>query len=165
MLAQQPNGQPEVSSTLHPALPKRRIAHVTRARALAQHAQLDRQKPGCSGMYAQPNAHRKAKGRSSQRDWQLRHRASTTIARAVEDSLQDHEGGNQSVKEDHLFLAQTRTPLTKNGGEMLFQRVRKHARVTTKRISPHILRYTDRMLFGILIGKNDRCGQETFLVR
>jgi integrase/recombinase XerD len=47
-----------------------------------------------------------------------------------------------SVGEDHLFLAETRTPLTKNGVEMLFKRVRERARITGRRLSPHILRHT-----------------------
>jgi site-specific recombinase XerD len=47
-----------------------------------------------------------------------------------------------SAGEDHLFLAETRTPLTKNGVEMLFARIRKRAGITGRRISPHILRHT-----------------------
>jgi site-specific recombinase XerD len=47
-----------------------------------------------------------------------------------------------SAGEDHLFLAETRTPLTKNGVEMLFARIRKRAGITDKRIGPHILRHT-----------------------
>ena len=47
-----------------------------------------------------------------------------------------------SAGEDHLFLAETRTPLTKNGVEMLFARIRKRAGITGKRVSPHILRHT-----------------------
>src|SRR6266567_4339243 len=47
-----------------------------------------------------------------------------------------------SAGEDHLFLSETRTPLTKNGVEMLFKRVRERAGITHKRISPHILRHT-----------------------
>jgi site-specific recombinase XerD len=47
-----------------------------------------------------------------------------------------------SAGEDHLFLAETRTPLTKNGVEMLFARLRKRAGITGRRVSPHILRHT-----------------------
>lgn len=47
-----------------------------------------------------------------------------------------------SAGEDHLFLAETRTPLTKNGVEMLFKRVRERAGITDRRMSPHILRHT-----------------------
>jgi len=47
-----------------------------------------------------------------------------------------------SSGEDHLFLAETRTPLTKNGLEMLFKRVRERAGIVERRMSPHILRHT-----------------------
>jgi len=47
-----------------------------------------------------------------------------------------------SAGEDHFFLSETRMPLTKNGVEMLFKRVRERAGLTYKRISPHILRHT-----------------------
>jgi site-specific recombinase XerD len=47
-----------------------------------------------------------------------------------------------SAGEDHLFLAETRTPLTKNGVEMLFKRIKGRAGITGKRISPHIFRHT-----------------------
>jgi site-specific recombinase XerD len=47
-----------------------------------------------------------------------------------------------SSGEDHLFLAETRTPLTKNGVEMLFKRVRERAGIVDRRMSPHILRHT-----------------------
>jgi integrase/recombinase XerD len=47
-----------------------------------------------------------------------------------------------SAGEDHLFLSETRTPLTKNGMTLLFARLKKRAGITDKRISPHILRHT-----------------------
>ncbi len=47
-----------------------------------------------------------------------------------------------SAGEDHLFLSETRQPLTKNGMEMLFKRFKKRAGIEGKRISPHILRHT-----------------------
>lgn len=47
-----------------------------------------------------------------------------------------------SAGEDHLFLAETRTPLTKNGVTLLFARLRKRAGITGKRISAHIFRHT-----------------------
>ncbi len=50
-----------------------------------------------------------------------------------------------SAGEDHLFLAETRTPLTKNGMEMLFKRLKARAGITGKRISPHIFRHTFAM--------------------
>jgi integrase/recombinase XerD len=50
------------------------------------------------------------------------------------------EWGNAG--EEHLFLSETRQPLTKNGMEMLFKRLKARAGITGKRISPHILRHT-----------------------
>ncbi|MBA2682199.1 MAG: tyrosine-type recombinase/integrase, partial [Ktedonobacteraceae bacterium] len=47
-----------------------------------------------------------------------------------------------SSGEDHLFLSETRLPLTINGVTLLFARIRKRAGITHKRISPHIFRHT-----------------------
>jgi integrase/recombinase XerD len=58
-----------------------------------------------------------------------------------------------SVGEDHLFLSETRLPLTKNGMEMLFKRLRERAGITGKRVSPHIFRHTFAMNY--LIKSND----------
>jgi integrase/recombinase XerD len=58
-----------------------------------------------------------------------------------------------SVGEDHLFLSETRQPLTKNGMEMLFRRLRERAGITGKRISPHIFRHTFAMNY--LLKSND----------
>jgi integrase/recombinase XerD len=55
-----------------------------------------------------------------------------------------------SAGEDHLFLSETRTPLTKNGIEMLFKRVRERAGITHKRISPHIFRHTFAIRYLVL---------------
>ncbi len=44
--------------------------------------------------------------------------------------------------DDHLFFSETRLPLTKNGMTLLFQRLKKRAGITGKRVSPHILRHT-----------------------
>ena len=55
-----------------------------------------------------------------------------------------------SAGEEHLFLAETRTPLTKNWVEMLFSRLRKRAGITDKRISPHILRHTFEVRYLVL---------------
>ncbi len=44
--------------------------------------------------------------------------------------------------EEHLFLSEMRTALTKDGIEMLFKRVRERAGIVGKRISPHMLRHT-----------------------
>jgi site-specific recombinase XerD len=58
-----------------------------------------------------------------------------------------------SAGEDHLFLSETRLPLTKNGMEMLFKRLKTRAGITGKRISPHIFRHTFAMNY--LIKSND----------
>jgi site-specific recombinase XerD len=58
-----------------------------------------------------------------------------------------------SAGEDHVFLSETRQPLTKNGMEMLFKRLKERAGITGKRISPHILRHTFAMNY--LIKSND----------
>jgi integrase/recombinase XerD len=58
-----------------------------------------------------------------------------------------------SAGEDHLFLSETRQPLTKNGMEMLFKRLKARAGITTKRVSPHILRHTFAMNY--LVKSND----------
>ncbi|HEU5377420.1 MAG TPA: tyrosine-type recombinase/integrase [Ktedonobacteraceae bacterium] len=58
-----------------------------------------------------------------------------------------------STGEDHLFLSETRQPLTKNGMEMLFKRLKERAGITGKRISPHILRHTFAMNY--LLKSND----------
>ncbi len=55
--------------------------------------------------------------------------------------------------EDHLFLSETRLPLTKNGMEMLFKRLKTRAGITGKRVSPHIFRHTFAMNY--LIKSND----------
>ncbi len=55
-----------------------------------------------------------------------------------------------SAGEDHLFLSETRTPLTKNGVTLLFARLRKRAGITGKRISPHILRHTFAVRYLVL---------------
>jgi integrase/recombinase XerD len=47
-----------------------------------------------------------------------------------------------SLGEDHIFLAETRKPLTKNGVTLLFARLKKRAGITGKRVSPHIFRHT-----------------------
>ena len=58
-----------------------------------------------------------------------------------------------SAGEDHLFLSETRQPLTKNGMEMLFKRLKQRAGLQGKRISPHILRHT--FAINYLVKSND----------
>jgi site-specific recombinase XerD len=55
-----------------------------------------------------------------------------------------------SIGEDHLFLSETRTPLTINGVTLLFARLRKRAGITDKRISPHIFRHTFAIRYLVL---------------
>jgi integrase/recombinase XerD len=55
-----------------------------------------------------------------------------------------------SLGEDHLFLAETRQPMTKNGITLLFARLKKRAGITGKRISPHIFRHTFAIRYLIL---------------
>ena len=52
--------------------------------------------------------------------------------------------------EDHLFLAETRGPLTINGVTLLFARIRKRAGITDKRISPHIFRHSFAIRYLVL---------------
>jgi site-specific recombinase XerD len=47
-----------------------------------------------------------------------------------------------SIGEDHVFLSETRLPMTRNGVTLLFARLKKRSGITGKRISPHILRHT-----------------------
>jgi len=55
-----------------------------------------------------------------------------------------------SAGEDHLFLSETRAPLTKNGVTLLFARLRKRAGITGKRISPHIFRHSFAIRYLVL---------------
>ncbi len=55
-----------------------------------------------------------------------------------------------SAGEDHLFLSETRLPLTNNGVSLLVNRVRQRAGITDKRISPHIFRHTFAVRYLIL---------------
>ncbi len=55
-----------------------------------------------------------------------------------------------SAGEDHLFLSETRLPLTKNGVNLVFKGIRERAGVTDKRISPHIFRHSFAVRYLIL---------------
>ena len=55
-----------------------------------------------------------------------------------------------SAGEDHLFLSETRLPLTKNGVTLLFKRIRERAGITDKRINPHILRHSFAIRYLVL---------------
>jgi len=58
-----------------------------------------------------------------------------------------------SAGEDHAFLSETRQPLTKNGVELLFKRLKERAGIVGKRISPHIFRHT--FAINYLVQSND----------
>jgi integrase/recombinase XerD len=66
--------------------------------------------------------------------------------RPDEEELADWGSGG----EDHLFLSETRTPLTKNGVTLLFARLRKRAGITEKRISAHIFRHSFAIRYLVL---------------
>ena len=58
------------------------------------------------------------------------------------------EWGN--ADEDHIFLSETRLPLTKNGMTMLFKRIKERSGITDKRISPHIFRHSFAIRYLVL---------------
>ena len=58
------------------------------------------------------------------------------------------EWGNAG--EEHLFLSETRLPLTKNGLTMLFKRIKERSGITDKRISPHIFRHSFAIRYLVL---------------
>jgi integrase/recombinase XerD len=97
MVTQKSKGMSGTSSKQRRTL-KSGSTHVTEARALAQRAKLDTQKQEHTPRTVESNTHRKAKGISFQQDLQAKCQAATTIASAIEDYLQDHEGGNHSDK-------------------------------------------------------------------
>ena len=55
-----------------------------------------------------------------------------------------------SAGEEHLFLSETRLPLTKNGVILFFKRIRERAGITDKRISAHIFRHSFAIRYLIL---------------
>ncbi len=76
---------------------KKASRRVTDARAVVQRAKLDaqaeaREQPATNGAAKQRG------GKPTQQRLQATRRANTTIARAIEDYLLDHEGGNHSAK-------------------------------------------------------------------
>jgi site-specific recombinase XerD len=92
------NDKPEAGSEKRKTPPKRGSKQVTEARARAQRTKLDTQKEEHAQQVVESNIHQKAKEKRTQQELQARRRASTTIVRAIEDYLQDHEGGNHSAK-------------------------------------------------------------------
>jgi len=55
-----------------------------------------------------------------------------------------------SAGEDHLFLSETRLPLTKNCVTLLFRRIKERAGITGKLVSPHILRHSFAIRYLVL---------------
>ena len=55
-----------------------------------------------------------------------------------------------SAGEDHLFLSETRLPLTRNGVTLLFKRIRECAGMTDRRVSPHIFRHSFAICYLVL---------------
>ena len=88
-----------------------------------------------------------------------------TCQRSLLHYLDRHRPGEEelaeweSAGEDHLFLSETRQPLTKNGMEMLFKRLKARAGITGKRISPHILRHTFAICY-LMLGNDPFSLQE-----
>ncbi len=71
---------------------------VTEARAAAQRAKLDAQAETRRLVAQQTPKPKNARGKREPSDPLAKRRATTTLARAIEDYLHDHEGGNHSPK-------------------------------------------------------------------
>ncbi len=98
MFPQEPKGQLEGSSKQRIASSKGGSTHVTQARAQAQRAKLETQKQERIQQNVSSPTKQKTKGKRTQRHLRAQPQAPMTIARAIEDYLQDHEGGNHSAK-------------------------------------------------------------------
>src|SRR6266496_2665695 len=85
-------------SSSHTTSRKRRSPDVTEARAHAQRAKLETQIQQRQSKEEDIRPTKKPKGEKTQENLQAKRRAMTTIARAIDDYLQDHEGGNHSKK-------------------------------------------------------------------
>jgi len=99
MTANEPNNTPTPKKMGKTTL--RRRKHVAEKRATAQRTKLDAQVQARAQQAAEKAAEAatsKPKGRHEQQRLQASRRAGTTIARAVDDYLQDHAGGNHSDK-------------------------------------------------------------------
>ena len=83
-------------ATQQPAKPSK---HLTEARAAAQRAKLDAQaqtrREAAQQQAAKPKT---GKGKRAPGEALAKRRAATTLARAIEDYMNDHEGGNHSPK-------------------------------------------------------------------
>jgi hypothetical protein len=78
--------------------PMKPSKHVTEARAAAQRAKLDAQAEARRLAAQQPPKQKHARAKREPTDPLAKRRAATTLARAIEDYLNDHEGGNHSLK-------------------------------------------------------------------
>ena len=78
--------------------PKKPSKHVTEARATAQRAKLDAQAEARLVAQQETTTAKKPKNKKDQQQLLANRRANTTIERAIEDYLLDHEGGNSSRK-------------------------------------------------------------------
>ena len=92
MVFQQPDEHR--SSTTSASKARKRKTDVTEARSRAQRAKLETQAK--AGQHQR--ASEAAKEETSQTVLQARRRAAMTLSRAIDDYLQDHEGGNHSKK-------------------------------------------------------------------
>lgn len=116
-------------------------SRVTEERAKAQRAKLDKQ----------------AEARPEQEEQEVT--TGQNCLRNLSYYLDKHRPDEEELAdwgnagEDHLFLSETRLPLTKNGMEMLFKRLKTRAGIVGKRVSPHIFRHTFAMNY--LIKSND----------
>ena len=93
MVFQQPDEHR--SSTTSASKARKRKTDVTEARSRAQRTKLDEQ---AQARKPHPGAHDASHEGTGQASLQARRRASMTLACAIDDYLQDHEGGNHSKK-------------------------------------------------------------------
>lgn len=77
---------------------RRRTPDVTEARSQAQRAKLDAQTQTRLQQEQSKKPARQPKKKTTQEALQAKRRAGTTITRAIDDYLQDHDGGNSSAK-------------------------------------------------------------------
>jgi hypothetical protein len=78
--------------------PMKPSKHVTEARAAAQRAKLDAQAETRRLAAQQTPKQKHARRKREPSDPLAKRRAATTLVRAIEDYLNDHEGGNHSLK-------------------------------------------------------------------
>jgi hypothetical protein len=83
------------SSTTSASKARKRKTDVTEARSRAQRTKLDGQAQARKPLLHSNDASQEVKGQAS---LQARRRAAMTLARAIDEYLQDHEGGNHSKK-------------------------------------------------------------------